>query len=182
VVDLAGGEELQMDVGQRLMELPHDLDVVVEVDVRRLAADHVDLGEAGQLALTKRVLDQLLARVRVSAGLLLRDGERAELALHPADVRLVQVQVLDEERLVAAAAQLPRAIRQPAEGEQVVGLEQRQPVLEVEPSAGFDLFADRLERVDGDCHQRVLSTAAYVRASSSSRQSAPFSAARARAA
>jgi hypothetical protein len=160
VVDLARREQLQVHVRHRLVQLPDDLDVVVEVDVRALASDHVDLREAGQLPLAQRVLDQLLARVRVGALLFLRDREGAELALHAADVRLVQVQVLDEERLVAAAAQPARAIRQLAESEQVVGLEQRQAVLEIEPFAGLDLLADRLERVDGDCHQRVLSTAA----------------------
>src|SRR5215218_3289663 len=181
-MDLARGEELEVHVRKRLVQPAHDLDVVVEVDMRRLATDHVDLREAGQLPLPKRVLDELLAGVRVGARLLLRDGERAELALHPADVRLVQIQVLDEVGLVGAAAQPPRAIGQLAECEQVVGLEQRQPVLEVEALARLDLLADRLEGVDSDRHQRVLSTAANVRASSSSRQSAPFSAARARAA
>jgi hypothetical protein len=40
--------------------LRDDVDVVVEVDVRVLAADHVDLGEAGELVLRDRVLDELL--------------------------------------------------------------------------------------------------------------------------
>ena len=42
-----------------------DVDVVVEADVRVLAADHVDLGEARELALRERVLDHLRRRVRV---------------------------------------------------------------------------------------------------------------------
>ncbi len=99
-----------------------DLDVVVEVDVRALAADHVDLREAGQLALAKRVLDELLRGVRVRALLLLGDGEGAELALHAADIRLVQVQVLDEVDLVASAALPAREVGQLAEPEDVVGL------------------------------------------------------------
>ncbi len=46
VVDLARGEELQVHVGHRLVEPRDDVFVVVEADVRALAADHVDLGEA----------------------------------------------------------------------------------------------------------------------------------------
>ena len=62
--------------------------------------------------------------------------------------------------LVAAAAQPPRAVGELAEAEQVVGLEQRETVLEVEALAGLDLVADRLQGVDRNRHQRVLSTAA----------------------
>ena len=175
VVDLARREELQVHVGHRLVQLPDDLDVVVEVDVRALAADHVDLGEAGQLALAERVLDELLRGVRVRALLLLRDGEGAELALHAADVRLVQIQVLDEVDLVAAAALPAREVGQLAEPEDVVGLHQREPVLEVEPLARLDLLADRLERRGAveDGHYAVLSTTASVIASSSSRAATP---------
>ena len=143
VVDLARGEQLQVHVRHRLVELRDDLDVVVEVDVRALAADHVDLGEAAELALAKRVLDELLGRVRVGAFLLLRDCEGAELALHAADVRLVEVEVLDEVDLVVPAALTAREIRQLAEREDVVRLHQQEAVLEVEPLAGDDLLADR---------------------------------------
>ena len=146
MVDLARGEQLQVHVRHRLVELRDDLDVVVEVDVRALAADHVDLGEAAELALAKRVLDELLGRVRVGAFLLLRDRERAELALHAADVRLVEVQVLDEVDLVVPAALTAREIGQLAEREDVVRLHQQEAVLEVEPLAGDDLLADALER------------------------------------
>ena len=49
-----------MDVRQRIVERADDVDVVLEVDVRALAADHVDLGEPGQLVLSHGVLDELL--------------------------------------------------------------------------------------------------------------------------
>ena len=146
VVDLRGGVHLQVHVRQRLLERANGVDVELEVDVRVLAVDHVDLGEPGQLALAHRVLDQLLGRDRVGLLLLLRRGEGAELALHAADVRLVQVEVLDEVDLVGAAALPARPVGELAELEQVVGLEQREPVLEVEPLAGLDLLPDRLER------------------------------------
>jgi len=46
VVDLARREALQVHVGHGLVKPADDVHVVVEVDVRVLAADHVDLGEA----------------------------------------------------------------------------------------------------------------------------------------
>ena len=148
VVDLAGREELQVDVRHRVVELRDDLDVVAEVDVRALAPDHVDLGEPGQLALAQRVLDELLPRVRVGARLLLRHGERAELALHAADVRLVEIEVLDEEDAVVSATLPPREVGELADRQQVVGLEEREAVLGVEALARLDLLADRAQRGD----------------------------------
>ena len=106
--------------------------------------------------------------------LLARRRERAELALHAADVRLVHVEVLDEVDLVRAAAQATREVGERAELEQVVGLEDRDAVLEVEALAGLDLLPDRLQRLElenGD--QLLLSTTARVSASSSSRRGAP---------
>src|SRR5262245_40547443 len=184
VVDLARREQLQVDVRHGLVQLPHDLDVVVEVHVRALAADHVDLGEAGQLALAKRVRDELLGRVRVRALLLLGDGEGAELALHAADVRLVEVQVLDEVDVVRAAAPAACEVGQLPEAQDVVRLHQLEPVLEVEPLAGDDLLTDSLERRRAveDGHQAVLSTTASAIASSSSRASIPSRDDRARSA
>ena len=115
VVDLGGRVALEVHVRQRLVQRADRLDVEVEVDVRVLAVDHVDLGEPGQLALAHRVLDELLGGDRVGVLLLLRRREGAELALHAADVRLVQVEVLDEVDLVgrrrAAGARGRRARR-----------------------------------------------------------------------
>src|SRR5262245_5037115 len=167
-----------MHVRHRVVQLRDDLDVVVERDVRALAADHVDLGEAAQLALVERVLDELLGGVRVRTLLLLRDREGAELALHAADVRLVQIQVLDEVDLVAPAALTARQVGQLAEREDVVRLHEQEAVLEVEPLACDDLLVDALERrgVVEDRHDyAVLSTTASAIASNSSRASRPSS-------
>src|SRR5207248_8815771 len=121
------------------------------------------------------------------AALLLRDRERAELALHAADVRLVQIEVLDEVDLVPAPAQPAGQVCELAEPEQVVGLEERHAVVEVEPLAGLDLLPDRVERGDavGDGHQwtshkESLSTTRWVSVSSSSRCTSPFRCDRAR--
>ena len=62
VVDLGRRVELEMDVRQRRLQLAEELGVVLEVDVRVLAVDHVDLGEPEQLVLRDRVLDELVAR------------------------------------------------------------------------------------------------------------------------
>ena len=178
MVDLGGGVELQVHVGHRVVQRARRVDVEAEVDVRVLAVDHVDLGEAGQLPLAQRVGDELVRRDRVRVLLLARLREGAELALDAADVRLVQVQVLDEVDLVGPAAHAARQVGELAEPEQVVGLEQRQAVLEVEPLAGLDLVADLLQRRCAlqDCHgvQRLLSTTTSAMASSSSRRGAPF--------
>ena len=101
------------------------------------------------LVLRDRVLDELVGGQREGVLLLARLREGAELALHAADVRLVQVDVLDEEDLVAAAALPAREVGEIAEREQVVGLHERDAVVEVEPLAGEHLLPDRGERVEG---------------------------------
>ena len=124
--------------------------VEVEVDVRVLAVDHVDLGERRPRPLLDGVLDELLGRVGVGVRLLPRRGEGAELALHPADVRLVQIQVLHEVDLVRTPAHTPRTVGELADLQEVVGLENRETVLEVEPSAALDLLPDSLQRAQLD--------------------------------
>ncbi len=184
VVDLRRRVHLQEHVRKRLVQRPHGVDVEVEADVRGLAVDDVDLGEPRVLVLPDRVGRELLGARRVRALLLLGARERAELALHAADVRLVEVQVLDEVDTVVAAAHAACRIRQVAEPEQVVRLEQREPVLEIEALTREHLLADRLQRVYAvdDGHYECLCTTAWVSDSSSSRLGAPFRHARALAA
>mgnify|MGYP003289875242 CR=1 FL=1 len=62
MVDLRRGVHLQVHVRECLLERADGVDVELEVDVRVLAVDDVDLGEAGELALADRVLDELLGR------------------------------------------------------------------------------------------------------------------------
>src|SRR2546425_10393094 len=153
------------------MQGPSRLHVEAEVDVRALAVHHVDLGEPGSLALTQCVDDELFLRDRVRPLLLLRRREGAELALHSTDVRLVQIQVLDEVDAIVTAAPPAREIGQLTEREQIVRLEQRHPVLEVEPLARLHLLADEIERgkLVEKGHQLSRSTTRSVRVSSSSR-------------
>ncbi len=184
VVDLGRRVELEVDVRQRLLQLAQEAGVVLEVDVRVLAVDRVDLREAVELVLRDRVLDELVGGQRERVLLLPRLGEGAELALHAADVRLVQVDVLDEVDLVAAAALPAREVGEVAEREQVVRLHEGDAVVEVEPLACEHLLPDRCERVErvqnGHCGYLSRSTTACVRASSSSLCSSPSSRALAR--
>jgi hypothetical protein len=106
----------------------------------------VDLGEPGDLALGENVLDELLRRVRVRVLLLACRRERTELALNAADVRLVHVQVLDEEDLVRAPAHAAGEVGERAELEEIVRFEERDAVVEVETLPGLDLLPDRLQR------------------------------------
>ncbi len=59
VVDLRRRVHLQVHVRKRRVERPDRVDVVVEADVRVLAVDDVQLGEAVQLVLADHVLDEL---------------------------------------------------------------------------------------------------------------------------
>ena len=174
MVDLGGRVALEVHVGQCLVERGDRVAVEVEVDVRVLAVDHVQLGEPRDLALGEDVRDELLGRERVRVLLLARRREGAELALHAADVRLAHVEVLDEVDLVRATADATREVGESAELEQVVRLEDRDAVVEVEALSGLDLLPDRLQGLElqnGD--QLLLSTTARVSASSSSRRGAP---------
>ena len=145
VVDLGRRVALQVHVGQRAVQGGDRVAVEAEVDMRVLAVDHVDLGEPGHVALTEDVVDELVGGDRVRLRLLARGGEGAELALHAAHVRLVHVQVLDEVDLVRPAAPASREVRKLAEREHVVGLENREPVLEVEAVTAFDLLPDAVQ-------------------------------------
>jgi hypothetical protein len=80
--------------------------------------------------------------------LLARRGEGAELALHAADVRLAHIEVLDEEDLVAPTAHTTREVGERAQLEQVVRLQDRDAVVEVESFSGRDLLPDRLQRLE----------------------------------
>ena len=154
MVDLGGRVELEVHVRQRSLQLAQRLGVVVELDVRVLAVHAVDLGEPRRLVLRDGVRDELVRGERERVLLLARLRKGAELALHAADVRLVQVEVLDEVDLVAAAAQPARQVGELAEREHVVRFHQHDAVLEVEALPGLDLLAHRRKCVQSveDCH------------------------------
>jgi len=80
--------------------------------MRALAVDEVELVVGLLLVGPLRFGRQLAGAERVGALLLGRAGKGAEPALHAADVGLVEGQVADEEDLVSAAAQPPRAVGQ----------------------------------------------------------------------
>ena len=81
-----------------------------------------------------------------------------------------EIEVLDEEDLVRPAAQAPREVGELTEREQVVGLEEREAVLEVEALPGLHLSPDLVQDAPlDDCHDsyRSRSMTMCVRASSS---------------
>ena len=120
------------------------------------------------VTLTEDVVDELFGGDRVRLRLLARRGEGAELALHAADVRLVHVEVLDEVDLVRPSAPAAREVRQLAERQHVVGLENREPVLEVEAVPAFDLLPDAVQGAQlDDGHYFSRSMTMCVSASSS---------------
>ena len=126
--------------------------------MRVLTADHVDLREllilADALGVRDEVWDVPHDRVRLLGGA----GEGAELALHAADRRVVEVQVVDEEDLVGAAAVTASKVGQLAQLEDVVRLEERDAVVEVKALARHDLLADLLQcRSSGGGGHGVLS-------------------------
>jgi hypothetical protein len=185
VVDLRRRVALEVHIRQRGLERADRLDVEVEADMRVLAVHHVDLGEAGQAVLLDRVGHELLGGDRVGVFLLPRRRERAELALHAADVRLVEIEVLDEVDLVRAVPPPARRVRELAELEEVVRLHEDEPVLEVEALVLLDLLPDRIERTlsGGDGHPHPsLSTTICVSVSREARSGRPSRAARALAA
>ena len=104
---------------------------------------------------------------------------------HAADVRAADVEVLDESDVVSAAAQPPRQIGELTELQDVVRLEQRDAVVEIEALTGLELRPDRpqhrcpLERCHDVLPHAFRSTTAAASASSSSRRGDPSRLARA---
>ena len=144
-MDLRRGKELEVDTRQALLEGARDVGVVREVEVRVLATDHVDLGEVLMLAHVLRVGHEVADVPHDRIGLLRRAGEGAELALHAADRRVVEIQVVDEVHVIGAATVATREVGQLAEFENVVRLEQRDAVVEVKAFARDDLLANFLQ-------------------------------------
>ena len=105
------------------------------------AADDVELRDGLAVALAG-LGDALLDRHVVAAGLVDLLGPRAERAVHPAEVRRVQVAVDVVEREVAVA-RLADVVGEAAEGEQVARLEEPDAVVEGEPLPGENLVGDR---------------------------------------
>ena len=97
--DLEGGEAVDVDVGRGLLHRPGDVDVVVAVEVGVDAALEADLGGA-QLGRLDDPAGDVVQREQVRAAPQVQRqralGEAAEPALERADVRVVDVAVVDE--------------------------------------------------------------------------------------
>jgi hypothetical protein len=135
VVDLDGGEGLEVDARASLPEAPQEVRIVMEGQAGVEAADDVDLADArpgGGL----RAGEGLVQGHRERAGRAVRPGVAAEVAAEDADVRVVEVEVADEGG-AAAVAGLADAVGERAEGEEVGVAEEADAVLEGETLPRF---------------------------------------------
>jgi len=138
--DLAGRERLDVDVGGECLETAQHVEVVVERQVRMLAADDVDLADAGGERLA-RLGDDLVHGERERLGIALVVAEGAEAAAVTADVGVVDVPVGDEVDVAADGARAGE-VGERADGQQVVALEEGDGVRFAQPSPVGDLPPD----------------------------------------
>src|SRR5262245_54971731 len=139
VVDLGGGEGLDLHGRPcRVEPTDHPL-VVLEGPVRMVATDDVHLAD-----LVADHADDVLERVLEGPGLALLAREAAEGAREHADVRRRDVPVEDEVDTIALAPAFG-VIGHPAQAEQVLGLEQEEPVITVEAATRPHLVPDGIQ-------------------------------------
>jgi hypothetical protein len=110
------------------MHATNELDVPLVRDVWVLAADDVNLGYA-ELSCLKRLLHHVVVGECVRAVLrFLCPAKRAETALDPADIGVVDVPVMVEEYFVAVDS-LASDIRKPSDREQVGAFDERYSIV-----------------------------------------------------
>ena len=145
VIDLHRGEGL--DVQLRLVgaDRSQHLQVEVEGEIGMEAADHVDLGRPGRRRLGA-LLQDVVERQGVAPLVLHPLGKGAEGTAVDAEVGVVDVAVDVEVDLVAVLQPIGVG-RQLADGEQVVGLEQRQRLGIGDAHPGGDLVVELVEEI-----------------------------------
>ena len=136
VVDLGGREGLDLHVGARRVQAGDDPFVVLEGPVRMVAADDVDLAD-----LLADHADDVLDRVLEGAGFALLSREAAERAREHAHVGRRDVAIEDEIDAIALARGF-HVIGHAPEAQEIVGLEEEQPVVAREAPPGLDLVPD----------------------------------------
>ena len=148
VVDLHAGEGLQVHVRADLADGAEHVHVIGERQVRVDAADDVDLADRLVQPLTDLGADLVQAHL-VGQRVTLGTAEGAELAQVGADVRVVDVLVVDE---VGAVAVLPLAddVGEVAEGEDVRVVVEATAVVQGQAFARPDLVEDVAEPGLGD--------------------------------
>ena len=139
--DLDRREALQVDVRPDPLEAAQQLQVVVPWQAGVQSVDDVHLGKRPSGALAQ-LAPGLLEAHRVGAVVArLEAREGAEQAARHADVGRLQPDVVVEKGVVAVPL-LALAVREPADGEQVRGLEEADPVAEVQANAFVELGRD----------------------------------------
>jgi len=139
-VDLGGGERLERDVREDLLQLPQRARVVPPGQRGVQSVDDVQLGDALRLHRLGEA-DCLLDAHRVRVLLARLPLERAVLAGGRADVRHVQVPV-DVEHHPLAVLLRPHMVGEAAEPGEVVAAVEGDAVVVAEPLAGVDLLLD----------------------------------------
>src|SRR2546425_6393696 len=139
VVDLGGGEGLDLNRGARGVQPGDHALVVLERPIRVVTTDDVDLAN-----LVAHHAHDVLDRVLEGPRFAFLPREAAKGAGENADVRRRDVAVEDEIDALALALGLG-VIGHAPEAEQVLGLEEREAVAPVEPFSLLNLLPDGLE-------------------------------------
>jgi hypothetical protein len=100
VVDLNGGEGLDMDVGEVLLELVDDIGVVLNIEIRHQAAHNVKLAGARAVGLFDP-RHNIVGAAHVGIGLVAVAAEGAEVAVEGADIGRRDAVILDKVHRVA---------------------------------------------------------------------------------
>ena len=141
VLHLRRRQRVEMDLVARL-DRPEEILVVVDPEVRMVPSLHEDARAADR----KRLLDLLVDdRLREEVGLALvarPPVEGAEVAVRDTDVRVVQVPVDDERDPVRVREAVADLVRDPADGDEVAGAQQRDCVLVRKPLSVERLLED----------------------------------------
>ena len=125
-------ERLQVHLRKALLQAANQVEVIIERKIGMQPADDVKFrGAFGHALRGARV--NFIERKRVGARRIRRAAERAQLAVRDANVRGIDVPV-DVEVADVSVALLAHVIRKPADGQQVVRLEEREAVFGVRRS------------------------------------------------
>src|SRR5579862_233919 len=140
MVDLGRGEGLDVKLGIARLQAAQHLEVVLPRQLGMDASDDVDLVQLLELRLGRVGENGVEIHLPRAFGPVL-SVEAAEVAVEHAHVRVVEVHVADVVADVAVLF-LADVVRQAAQGEEVVRLEEADSVVEAEALAGEDFLFD----------------------------------------
>ena len=130
-----------MDAGEALLQAAQQIEVVVKRQIRMQPAHDVEFRDRFRPVLARHA-EGFIQRHRVSPGRVGLAAKGAELATRHAHVGGIDMPV-DVEVGAHPVHSHADVMGQVAEGQQIVGLVKRHPVLEAQPLARQHLFGDR---------------------------------------